>query len=896
MFISSIELEDIKSHRKFEQKFGSGTTAILGENGAGKTTLIEAVAWALFDYQPYKPIENFVRRGAKKGVVRLVFESRLDDKSYQIYRDTGGTYKIYNLEGKHWETDKGDETRGFLRKHLGVESGTDLETLFLSAIGVPQGTLTADFMLTAEPRKKKFDKLLRLDDYRESEKKLGERVGKLVKEKIENVRRKIAHAEGQLLRFDEISSEQNTLFLRQTELQTLVANVALEIEKRREVLEVLDETAQKIETLRNEKMKVEVSFETAKREQSRRQIERDKAFNANQRQAEIASDYKKHIAALEELKNLETRQTERNRRQTELNQIEREFLSLESEQKRVRENLEKSVSAKREIAELEPQVKQEKVLGAQKEILQKSVAEAKAAKKSLKNNETEVEHLRGEYRKNKKEVDEAEQKVGAAKNVETLGEQETQLTQQLADFRATFERDRKFQREVQNGLCPILSQRCLNLREGETLETYFTGQFALNTQKIKDLETETKRVSAELKTAREAEKFSVALVKLKETQAEITMRGKRLNTEETRLKELSEKLTQLENELNELDAKLKNLGNPAATVKNLEKEAERESEWRTKFEQISEKITQIEAQKQDSANKLKEFAGLDDETQKWRIERDSGKPAHDEFVRNQSLAESFPLRETELQEILMEIEQVSSKLQEVSQKFVEISQNYDADLHSREKNAMQQALLQKNSAETELRTIAERMIRLNLEIVELEKVRESLRGERQEEDRLRQAAEATEFIRDTLKKAAAPVGALLCFEISSEANRLFREITGRVKSTLQWEDGKDKNYDTYEITIEEEGHKRPFKNLSGGEQMAAALSVRLAMLKFLSSIRVAFFDEPTANLDPQRRELLAQQIQQIGENEDFEQLFVISHDDTFDEYVDNRIYLRKEES
>jgi exonuclease SbcC len=71
-------------------------------------------------------------------------------------------------------------------------------------------------------------------------------------------------------------------------------------------------------------------------------------------------------------------------------------------------------------------------------------------------------------------------------------------------------------------------------------------------------------------------------------------------------------------------------------------------------------------------------------------------------------------------------------------------------------------------------------------------------------------------------------------------------------------------------------------------QMAAALSIRLALLKQLTDIRIAFFDEPTANMDAERRENLAMQISRIT---NFDQLFVISHDETFDNFVDNVISL-----
>ena len=74
--------------------------------------------------------------------------------------------------------------------------------------------------------------------------------------------------------------------------------------------------------------------------------------------------------------------------------------------------------------------------------------------------------------------------------------------------------------------------------------------------------------------------------------------------------------------------------------------------------------------------------------------------------------------------------------------------------------------------------------------------------------------------------------------------------------------------------------------------MAAAMSVRLALLKQLSDIRIAFFDEPTTNMDAERRENLAVQLSNIKH---FDQLFVISHDDTFEGYVDNVVTVQRGE-
>ena len=152
-----------------------------------------------------------------------------------------------------------------------------------------------------------------------------------------------------------------------------------------------------------------------------------------------------------------------------------------------------------------------------------------------------------------------------------------------------------------------------------------------------------------------------------------------------------------------------------------------------------------------------------------------------------------------------------------------------------------------------------------------------------ERERLEKVAEVTDFIRATLKEAAPLVARNYVYHVSVEANQMFREITGAAECTLKWAED-------YGIVMEQDGYERPFQSLSGGEQMAAALSVRLALLKQLSDIRIAFFDEPTTNMDRERRENLAQQIGQIRH---FEQLFVISHDDTFEGYMDHELRIER---
>jgi exonuclease SbcC len=107
--------------------------------------------------------------------------------------------------------------------------------------------------------------------------------------------------------------------------------------------------------------------------------------------------------------------------------------------------------------------------------------------------------------------------------------------------------------------------------------------------------------------------------------------------------------------------------------------------------------------------------------------------------------------------------------------------------------------------------------------------------------------------------------------ISQTATTIFGDILGDHSPVLDW--GND-----YGITLTQGGETRVFRQLSGGEQMAAAISLRLALLTHMSQVRFVILDEPTTNLDDLRRGSLADKLRNL---QNLEQLFIISHDDTF---------------
>jgi exonuclease SbcC len=149
--------------------------------------------------------------------------------------------------------------------------------------------------------------------------------------------------------------------------------------------------------------------------------------------------------------------------------------------------------------------------------------------------------------------------------------------------------------------------------------------------------------------------------------------------------------------------------------------------------------------------------------------------------------------------------------------------------------------------------------------------------------RLKDEEDVLETIRSKLRQAGPYISSALNRQISDGARQIFSDIMQDYSRHLTWKED-------YGITLEVDGRERSFSQLSGGEQMSAALSVRLALLREMSSIDIAFFDEPTANLDEVRREALARQILNVR---GFKQLFVISHDDTFEQATQNLIRVER---
>ena len=348
MYIKRVELENIKSHAKSTFDFERGSTAISGVNGAGQTTIIESIAWALFDLLSYKK-DEFTRRGSKKGSVRVTFESGLDERDYVVYRDTQTGYNIYDPSLKLRIADKKEEVTRFLWQHLGVEPGTDLEALFKHAIGVPQGTFTAIFLAPAADRKKTFDTLLKVEEYRRGADELL-KTGRFVESRINEVKMRIARSEGELSKIEQFEAEQQRLSILVKELRASVAEIGRKVEVKAELVRKLDETEGAFAALFTEVEKRRA--EKAKADLATRQSETefDQSLEAAAKLRSAKPDSDRHVAALDRLKELERERDAREKLRLESQKIESAISNVLSDKRHLSQDLD-SVRRSRDTIE-----------------------------------------------------------------------------------------------------------------------------------------------------------------------------------------------------------------------------------------------------------------------------------------------------------------------------------------------------------------------------------------------------------------------------------------------------------------------------------------------------------------------------------------------------------------
>ena len=895
MLITQVELTNTKSYRQQTVKFAGGTNAICGENGAGKTTLVEAIGFTLFDFLPNNQ-SSFVREGEKTATIAVTFVSGLDEREYQVVRRCGSRndYYVYDPDIDGRLVDGKTDVTAWLRQHLGVEASTDLTSLFRDALGVPQGLLTAAFLEKPSQRKPVFDRLLQVDDYARVYADSRETVS-YVKDQIGQAAARIAGLEAEVSRLPGLLEQVNALQQEITGLDRRRTDLAAELGQIGLLRQELETVAQNVISLTQEADRRRVQWETLtdKLVSAEKSAGLSRLAQAEQEQSQPG--YDAYLAAQEAIEQLERERSQRDRGLAESVTLEKTLTRSQARVEQIEAELLAAADARQQLAELEPSAKEQADLETRRDQLRQAVVMLEHLFKQRANQQQEMVRLQEEMSRVENGLAEAgglekTQQADRQSLAETLtGRMSLEKTLSSLDA----ENNRLIQQaqalaQVETALCPVCEQPLTDEHRQRLLEENRYRQKKL-LQQTAELQAETVRL----------EESAGALNRSIEAAARRLRQLPSIDDKarlEERLSVLSNKYQEIEAEISTLAgtelvlaqvvADLDRLGNPRRQYDLLTVQAAKESSLQEQLESEQQAVDAIETSLQQIKTTLAPFAGLDDRIARQRQELNQNLIDYQRFLSSSQVAAELPARLLEVKSLTGLVAEAKTQLAETNSRLEKVKADFDpAEL---ERVRQKETTLGREQAtlEGQLATLGRQLTYTGNEIAGLESKQVDLQHEQERQEKRRRVFSLIQIFRDIIREAGPHVIRRLAQRVSLQATRLYAAILADPTCRLIWRED-------YSIQMEKDGRMREFDMLSGGEQMAAALAIRLALLKELSAIDIAFFDEPTSNLDETRRENLAEQIAAIR-NTDFSQVFVISHDDTFEQATDHIVRVIKE--
>lgn len=921
MQILSVTLKNFKSHSDRQFYFQPGTNAICGENGAGKTSILEAIAWALFNHRGAYKLEDLVRNGSSSAQVTVQFVSNRDGRTYNVQRCTTKGYTLFDpqvnerLEFKHIES----EVLPWLRQHLGVAPGTDLARLFANTIGVPQGTFTADFLKTAEERKRVFDAILKVEEYKQANQEMLS-LEKYAKAQEETLQRAIAQ-------YDETLLERESLQQRQQKIQQEIEHTEHELKQLEIELATLQIEKDRLAAQAKQVQNLEIQLKTLNSQLEAKQQTQGLLEAAVQRATAAVRccednrpGYATYLQAETILKELDRQQKQRQKLAQQRQGLQKIWNERQTDLTRLTVQLENLLKAAAEIERLAPLVLQQQDWQSQQQAIAAQLQSLQALRVEQQATQRQIAQLQTEQHRLGQEIEQLKALAPVVEQIPELEHRRDRLQSQLSRIDAAQQFEQDLRQLVKRGEAgrdrhQLQASEALRLIEDmqQTVSLFATAslQSALTAiqsgvelnsdllQALREILTDLAEQTSAPKLKQQLQSFKKQLDLAYQQRAEfLTLetqmdRRSQLHSQLQQLQQQSVEFHQqliveaeLQEQMRSLATQVLELGNPLGKSQLLQRDLQQREKLQTHYDQARQSLVTIEDQMTTLDEQLVAFAELEAQMDAQKQLKQQHQPAYLLVLQNQKEAEQLPQLTDDLQTAIALLHRLSQQQQQLQDEYARSLQNYDpqqwhqveatyADRRSQADRLagglpQQRKLLEElDHRLQQLQEVASRRDRTQAELKQHEKTRRFIA-----------------FARKAYKEAGPRITERYVLSISREADRLFRELMNRPNLALEWT--RD-----YEILVQEGAHTRRLINLSGGEQMCAALAVRLALLRVLADIDIAFFDEPTTNMDRSRRESLAEAIANI---KSFRQLFVISHDDTFEKITENVIVVEREAS
>ena len=921
MIIKRVKLENYRSHSNTTVDFSKGVNLILGKNGKGKTSILEAISSVMFNTKDRSGKEtgkNFIKFGEKSGKIEIEFTAN-DGRDYilktEFFKTKPKRQTLKDLNGIDCEEDIQEK----LEELCGIKKG--FEETYENIVIAKQNEFINIFKAKPKDREEIFNKIFNTQIYKEM-------YDKFSKEATDNYTKQIDYLSKDIDSLKENMEDKEEISKLLKDEETLKEKLNADFSKTTEISTKLSNEIKDYETseinLKNLISNIEDEEEKIKKYSNLLKENIIEARKSKEAKTIVKENEKAYFEYLEVEKKL------KDFREIYANLLQEQKLNIQYQN-----NIEKlelsNKNLKDDIIDLEESIFKN---SGKKDILEKEIATLKDKEESLNSKLKEYASLLTQLedleKTKKKNLDEQLKKITEINILEkdlsskkdlfmaiNIQDIEKQLTvfkdlekeiKSLEEDKIAFEIEIKTLKNASNELsskiCPYLKENCENLKDKEA-DDYFSSKISLKTEAIETLKKtieEKSRVLAEKSRVEEKEKQYFELEKT------IKNLELSLKTEEVNLKEIEVNIKSLDISIQQLienqefqdstslkehkkglEVELKNLNldEKRENLKNLIESLEIEKEKILKNQSsIENNLKEIdEYSKKIKTDTDKNIEDITSEITVFENKLTDLKTPYSEYIENSILAK-------DLENLLLKVNKSIKELY-----FLRLNKNSLKEkvsrLEDKIKNIKIDELREKyDILKEELNEISKKLGSSQEKIQNYKKILEKIASQEEKQKKLLNELKKLEdksnranLIRNEVGKMGRAISKYMLSGISNIASLNFNKITGRTER-IEWSNEEKDKYVLYLVGQE---RKIAFEQLSGGEQVSVAIAIRGTMTEYFTNSRFMILDEPTNNLDTERKKLLAEYMGEILKNLD--QSIIVTHDDTFREMAEKIIEL-----
>ena len=921
MIIKRVQLENYRSHSNTTVEFTKGVNLILGKNGRGKTSILEAISTVMFNTKDRTGKEtgkSYIKFGEKSSKVDIDFIAN-DGREYNLktefFKTKPKKQTLKDMTGSEYDGDIQEK----LEELCGIKKG--FEETYENIVIAKQNEFINIFKDSGTTREKTFNKIFNTQIYKEMyDSFLKEAVDKY-KEKVKDLDKEIT-----FLKENMEDKEQITNFLKEEkeveknlqdnfkninvvsknleneikdyetteiELNNLIKNIKDEENKIKKYLNILKENI--IEAKQAKKSKIIVK-------------ETEKSYLEYLNIEKRLKDLRENLDNLLDEQKLNT-QHQNNVKILKLNNenLKNDIINLEeniSKNSEKKENLESEISSLK-IKEEDLDLKLKIYITLLDKLEKLEDFKDKKLEDKLKKT-TEIDILKKEL-VSKNDLFKATNIEMIEKKLSDFQELEKELKlleEQKIIFETEIKTLKKSSKELSDKICPFLNEKCQNLEDKEA-EDYFSSKISIKTE---DLENLKKNIEEKTQILLEKEIFEDKKKQYFELEKSIKDLEFSLKNEEINLKEIELDIKNLDMDIQklienqefqnsqmlrekkkELEVELRNLNldEKREILKNLLENLEREKEKILKNQNsIESNLKEIdEYSKKIKEDTNKNIENIKSEIKTFENKLDDLKNPYNEYLKNNVLAE-------DLENLLLKVNKNIKELYSLRTDKNLLKEKV-SDLEEKIKNIKIDELKEKyDTIKDELNEINKKLGSSQEKIENYKKILEKISSQEEKQKKLLIEFKKLEnkfnkasLIRNEVGQMGRAISKYMLSGISNIASVNFNKITGRTER-IEWSNEEKDKYAVYLVGQE---RKIAFEQLSGGEQVSVAIAIRGTMTEYFTNSKFMILDEPTNNLDTERKKLLAEYMGEILNN--LEQSIIVTHDDTFREMAEKIIEL-----